>query len=87
MPCVHEVDNDVMEGALTQPCIFTYEDHNVYTGIAPVITGFLLRKGYKGKFESFGVRKYGVSGDTEEAYKIEGLDVETMVIALSKIMH
>jgi transketolase len=86
MPCVHEVDNDVMEGALTQPYIFTYEDHNVYTGIAPVITGFLLKRGYKGTFESFGVRKYGVSGDTDEAYKIAGLDVESMTEALAKIM-
>jgi transketolase len=87
MPCVHEVDKDVMDGMLTQPHIFTYEDHNVYTGIAPVITPYLLEKKYSGTFRSFGVRKYGASGETEEAYRIEGLDVETMINALWKIMR
>ena len=87
MPCVHEVDNDVMKEALAQPCIFTYEDHNVFTGIAPVITGYLLRNGYRGKFESFGVRHYGASGETEEAYAIAGLDVESVVESLLKIMQ
>jgi len=86
MPCVHETDNDVMREILAQPYVFTYEDHNVFTGIAPVVTGYLLRNGYRGKFESFGVRHYGASGDTEEAYAIEGLDVESMVKALLEIM-
>jgi transketolase len=87
MPCVHEVDNDMMDGMLKQPHIFTYEDHNVFTGIAPVITAYLLEKKFNGTFHSFGVRKYGVSGETEEAYRIEELDVETMVNALLKIMR
>ncbi len=87
MPCVHEIDNDVMRETLAQPHIFTYEDHNVFTGIAPAVTGYLLKNGYRGKFESFGVRHYGASGDTEEVYTIEGLDVESMIKALLKIMH
>jgi hypothetical protein len=33
--------------------------------------------------ESFGVTGYGVSGDTEEAMKAEGLDVESMKAALA----
>jgi transketolase len=87
MSCVHETDNEVMEETLKQPYIFTYEDHNVFTGIAPVITGYLLQKGYRGRFESFGVRRYGVSGDTEEVYAVEGLDVESMAETLLKIMQ
>jgi transketolase len=86
MACVHEIDSDVMEKTITHPYIFTYEDHNVFTGIAPAITAYLLKNGYKGKFESFGVRHYGASGDTEEAYAIEGLDVDSLVKALLEIM-
>jgi transketolase len=86
MSCVHEIDNDVMKETLAQPHIFTYEDHNVFTGIAPVVTGYLLKNGYRGKFESFGVKHYGASGDTEEVYAIERLDVESMVKALLEIM-
>ena len=86
MPCVHEVDDDVMREVLRRPYVFTYEDHNVYTGIAPAITGYLLKKGYKGKFESFGVRKYGASGDTDDVYRIAGLDAESMTGVLFKLI-
>lgn len=87
MPCVHEIDKSVMEAALAQPYIFTYEDHNVFTGIAPVITNYLVRKNFSGRFESFGVKYYGASGETEEVYKIEELDMSSMVKALLKIME
>jgi len=50
----------------------------VKTGIAPVISGYLLKEGYRGRFQSFGVKYYGASGETEEAYTIEGLDIDTM---------
>lgn len=78
MACVDEIDEDVMKKALKLPAIVTYEDHNIRTGIAPVLALYLLKQHYKGRFESFGVKGYGVSGDSEEAYKHEGLDVETV---------
>lgn len=87
MPCVKEIDEGVMSGLLTAPFIVTYEDHNVRTGIAPMIARYLLGHGYIGKMESFGVLNYGVSGDTEDALRAEGLDVESMVEALSAIMR
>jgi transketolase len=86
MPCVKEIDGGVMEGLMKAPYIFTYEDHNVHTGIGPFIADYLLKHGYKGRFESFGVKNYGISDDAEEAFKVEGLDVETMVANLSDIM-
>jgi transketolase len=85
MPCVKEIDGVVMNGLLGAPLIFTYEDHNVNTGIVPLIARYLLKNGYRGRMESFGVTGYGVSGDTEDALKAEGLDVESMVEALSKV--
>jgi transketolase len=36
--------------------------------------------------ESFGVKNYGTSGETEEVLKVEGLDVESMTDMLLKIM-
>jgi transketolase len=77
----------VMSGLLIAPFIFTYEDHNVRTGIAPLIARYLLSHGYNGRMESFGVLNYGVSGDTEDALRAEGLDVESMVEALSAVMR
>ncbi|HQK46149.1 MAG TPA: transketolase [Syntrophorhabdaceae bacterium] len=78
MASVNEVDEAVMKVLLSIPVIITYEDHNVKTGIAPVIAGYLLKEGYRGRFQSFGVKYYGASGETEEAYTIEGLDIDTM---------
>ncbi|HVN24428.1 MAG TPA: transketolase [Syntrophorhabdales bacterium] len=82
MACVDEVDEQVMQGLLGVKGIFTYEDHNPATGIMPPIAYYLLQKGYKGKVESFGVKAYGKSGETEELFKAEGLDVESMTQAL-----
>lgn len=86
MPCVNEIDENVMGMLLKAPYIITYEDHNVYTGIAPVITAYLLRNKYQGRFESFGTKSYGVSGDTDDAYAVEGLDVSSMTDTIFKII-
>ena len=87
MPCVNEIDEKVMAGLVNLPCIVTYEDHNRLTGIAPVITAYLLKKGFKGTFESFGATKYGASGDTDEVMQTQGLDVESMTAAILKIAN
>lgn len=86
MPCVSEIDEETMEKLLPLPRIITYEDHNVHTGIAPFLTGYLLKRGYRGLFESYGIRRYGASGDTDDAFRLEGLDVESMAASLLDIM-
>ncbi len=86
MPCVKVLDETVMSGLLSAPLILTYEDHNVHTGIAPLIARYLLAHKFVGTMESFGVGNYGVSGETEDALRAEGLDVDSVVEALSKIM-
>jgi transketolase len=82
MACVTEVDGKVMEGLLALKGIFTYEDHNPATGIMPPVAYYLLQRGYRGKVQSFGVKEYGKSGDTEELLKAEKLDIESMTEAL-----
>ncbi len=82
MPCVNEIDEKVMAGLVKLPCIVAYEDHNRLTGIAPIITAYLLKKGFRGTFESFGATQYGASGETDEVMKTQGLDVETMTKAI-----
>ncbi len=86
MPCVLEVDDTVMERVMALPCMVTYEDHNVRSGIGPILATYLLKKGYRGRFDSFGATRYGVSGETEEVLKSEGLDVESMVERLSRMI-
>jgi len=87
MPCANEVDEKVMATLVSLPCVITYEDHNRLTGIAPVITDYLLRKGFKGKFESFGTTSYGASGETDEVMATQGLDVESMTQSILKMIN
>lgn len=78
MPCVDEPDEDVMSNLALLPCIVTYEDHNVRTGIVPVVTASLLRQGFNGVILSLGVTSYGASGETDEVLSSQGLDVESV---------
>ena len=86
MACVNDVDEEVMRGLLGLKGIFTYEDHNPATGIMPPIAYYLLQHAYRGRVQSFGVKGYGKSGDTEELLKDEKLDVESMVDAIRRLM-
>jgi len=83
MPCVKAVDEDVLNEVAKLPFVCTYEDHNIHTGIAPLIARQLLERRFKGKMASFGVTGYGPSGETDEVMTAERLDVDSMVKALS----
>lgn len=83
MACVREMDEEVLAEIVKLPFICTYEDHNVGTGIAPFLAQHLLKYHYKGRFESFGVKDYGPSGETDEVLRAEGLDEASMVESLS----
>ena len=50
--------------------------------LCPRLRYYLLQHGYRGKVQSFGVKEYGKSGDTEELLKAEKLDIESMTEAL-----
>jgi transketolase C-terminal domain/subunit len=83
MPCVKETDDAMLDELARLPFVCTYEDHNIHTGIAPFIAQQLLKRHYRGKMEAFGVKDYGPSGETDEVMAAAGLDVDTMVKALS----
>ncbi len=86
MACVAAVDEETMGQLLQVPYIFTYEDHNPATGIAPTVAFWLLEHGYKGRLARFGVTRYGLSGDTEDVLKAERLDIESMAEAIWGVM-
>jgi transketolase len=86
MACVAAVDEETMGRLLDLPYLFTYEDHNPDTGIGACLALWLLDHGYKGRVARFGVRRYGLSGETEEILAKEHLDVESMTEAIREIM-
>ena len=86
MPCVRALDEEMLGELAKLAFICTYEDHNINTGIAPFIAQHLLKLRYKGRMEPFGVKDYGPSGETDEVMAAEGLDVESMIKALGKMV-
>ena len=84
MPCVDEADQAVMAKMAALGCIVTYEDHNVKTGVVPVITASLLSHSFKGTLVSFGATSYGASGETDDVLATQGLDVESVTRAIVK---
>jgi transketolase len=86
MPCVNEIDEELIHSLADLLFICTYEDHNVASGIGPQIAYSLLNMRYKGRMMSFGVKRYGLSGDTEELLAAERLDVDSMVETLLGVL-
>ena len=86
VPCVQEIDGTVMKTMAGLPYLFTYEDHNVRSGIGSLIARHLLTLRYNGHFQSFGITGYGKSGETDDVMALAGLDVDTMTMVLRDIM-
>lgn len=86
MPCVKEIDEAVMKTVAGLRYVFTYEDHNPATGIGPTIASWLVENGFKGTMARFGVKQYGLSGETAEILKEEKLDPDSVADAISQIM-
>jgi transketolase len=79
-----EIDWKALEEAAKTGFVITYEDHNVNTGIGSIIAEALLEGGFKVKFKKFGVKEYGLSGKPDALYKMQGLDVDSVVETILK---
>ncbi len=59
--------------------IITFEDHNVHTGLASVISDFITdRETYPKSFTKVGLRDYTLSGTAKRLYELEGLNIENL---------
>jgi len=66
--------------------IFTYEDHNVGTGLGATISNIIAENNISVKLHKFGVSKYGVSGKSSDVFKLMGLDENTIMDKIKKII-
>ncbi|MCX7941946.1 MAG: transketolase, partial [Dictyoglomaceae bacterium] len=74
-----EIDWDSLKEAVDTGLVITYEDHNVHTGIGSIIGNAIAEKGFKVKFIKLGVKEYGASGKPDDLFKLQGLDVNSLV--------
>jgi transketolase len=84
--CLSDINSDDLEVAASTGHIFTYEDHNVNTGLGSIISEKLVEYRIPCRLTKFGVTEYGVSGKNEEVYKMQGLDPDTVAEKIKKIL-
>lgn len=84
--CPVDLDIDALKQAAQTGTIFTYEDHNINTGLGNSIADKLMQHNLRCNFNKFGVSKYGVSGAAKDVFKHFALDVESMVSRIKDIL-
>ena len=84
--CLTDLDKEVLEEAAQTGAIVTYEDHNVNTGLGSAVANFLAENSLNLRFKKMGARAYAGSGDPAELFKMQGLDVDSLVGNVIKLI-
>ncbi len=80
--CLSDLDREAIIKAAKTGIIITYEDHHIQTGLGSLIANFLAGYGLGIRFRKLGITQYGSSGKPDDLYKMQGLDVESLVQAV-----
>jgi len=77
--CLSDLDNEAIFRAAKTGTIITYEDHHIQTGLGSLIANVLAEHGLSIRFRKMGITQYGSSGKPDDLYRMQGLDVESLV--------
>jgi transketolase len=80
--CLSDLDRGAILNAAKTGLVITYEDHHIQTGLGSLIANFLMEQGLGIRFRKLGITKYGSSGKPDDLYRMQGLDVESLVQAV-----
>ena len=80
--CLSNLDKEAILKAAETGIIITYEDHHIETGLGSLIANFLAGHGQGIRFRKLGITQYGSSGKPDDLYRMQGLDVESLVQAV-----
>ena len=82
--CPTEISVETITEASKTGYIFTYEDHNVNTGLGSTVANIIAEKGFSVKLYKFGVDRYGFSGKSSEVFRLMGLDEKSVKEKIKK---
>jgi transketolase len=77
--CLSDLDAEAVLQAAKTGTIITYEDHHADTGLGSLIAGFLAEHGLSVRFRKMGITRYGSSGKPDDLYRMQRLDVDSLV--------
>jgi transketolase len=80
--CLSDLDVEAVQAAAGTGMIVTYEDHHIQTGLGSLIAGVVAEHGVNTRFRKMGITQYGSSGKPDDLYKMQGLDVDSLVKAV-----
>ena len=73
------IAENCLHKAASTGIIFTYEDHNVNTGLGSIVADRLVDLKLPSSLVKFGVTDYALSGKSEDVFSYAGLSVETVI--------
>jgi len=82
--CPTKLDEEAINNCINTGPIITYEDHNVQTGLGNIVADYIAQSGKMVRFKKLGINNYGLSGESEELFEIQGLSVENLVNSVIK---
>ena len=85
--CLSDLDLEAILTAVKTGIIVTYEDHHIHTGLGSLIANVLSEKGSGIRFRKVGITQYGSSGKPDDLYKMQGLDVDSLVKTVMEELH
>ena len=80
--CLSDLDKEAILNSAKTGIIITYEDHHIQTGLGSLIGNFLAEQGLGIHFRKLGITKYGSSGKPDDLYRLQGLDVGSLIQAV-----
>jgi transketolase len=80
--CLSDLDVEAILGAARTGTVITYEDHHAQTGLGSLVAGVLADHGVGIRFRKMGINRYATSGKPDDLYRMEGLDVPSLVNAV-----
>ena len=76
--CPLSINLDELKKYIEKGIMFTYEDHNINTGLFSIVAENIIKNGLSCKVVPFGIKKYGFSGKPVEILKLMKLDPENI---------
>jgi len=77
--CLSDLDIEAILRSAKTGTIITYEDHHIQTGLGNLIANVLAEHRLSIRFRKMGITQYGSSGKPDDLYRMQGLDVDSLV--------
>ncbi|MDY6821730.1 MAG: transketolase C-terminal domain-containing protein, partial [Deferribacterota bacterium] len=82
-----QLDEEVLNKYLKNNIAFTYEDHNINTGLSSILSQYITKSGRQVRLIPFGIKDYPCSGKPNEVFELIGLDEKSVAKEVEKILE